>query len=103
MFQDDEDETDHGSDELHKKLTERAKQEFIEGCYQAYDLLVKDGSKTLEEAEISSIQKAINRMTSYFIMQEEYEKCQFLKRFVDENMPGFEIVPDETIQKDLND
>jgi ferritin len=101
MFQDD-DEMDHGSDELHKQLTERSKQEFIEGCYQAYDLLVKDGSKTLEEAEISSIQKAINRMTSYFIMQEEYEKCQFLKRFVDENMPGFEIVPDETIQKDLN-
>lgn len=102
MFQDDDDEIDHGSDELHKRLTERAKHEFIEGCYQAYELLVKEGPKTLQEAEISSIQMAINRMTSYFIMQEEYEKCQFLKRFVDENMPGFEIVPDVTIQKDLN-
>lgn len=101
MFQDD----DNDEDALYAQLKAHAaksKKEFISGCYEAYDILKRDGSKALEEAEITSIQKAINRMTTYFIIVEEYEKCQFLQEFVKDNMPDFEIVPDEAIRESLN-
>ena len=100
MFEDEY--QDHGPDEIERDLTERAKKDFMEGCYQAYDILVKDGKGALDEAELPSIQRAINRMTAFFIIKEEVEKCQFLKTFVNENIPGFEITPDETIERDLN-
>lgn len=100
MFEDEY--QDHGPDEIERDLTERAKKDFMEGCYQAYDILVKDGKGALDEAELPSIQRAINRMTAFFIIKEEFEKCQFLKTFVNENIPGFEITPDETIERDLN-
>lgn len=89
-------------EEIQRDLTTRAKKEFMEGCYQAYDILVKDGPDALSQAELPSIQRAINRMTAFFILQEEFEKCQFLKTFVNENIPGFEITPDESIERDLN-
>jgi hypothetical protein len=100
MFEDEY--QDHGPEEIQRDLTERAKKDFMEGCYQAYDILVKDGGSALLEAELPSIQRAINRMTAFFIIREEFEKCQFLKNFVKENIPGFEITPDETIERDLN-
>jgi hypothetical protein len=89
-------------EDLEKSIRERSKKDFIEGCYQAYDILLKDGSKAITQTELPAIQKAINRMTAFFIINEEFEKCQFLKNFVKENMPDFEITPDETIEKDLN-
>ena len=100
MYQEDDD--DYGQDKLQMQRMERARQEFIKGCYEAYQLLVDEGPRTLQGAEITSIQRAINRMTSFFIMREEYEKCQFLKSFVTKYMPDFEIQPDESIQRDLN-
>jgi ferritin len=101
MFEDDDDEIS-SSEERMRQYREKSKQEFIEGCYEAYDLLVKSGKKALDEAEVSSIQKAINRMTTFFILREEYEKCQFLKSFVKDHMPEFQITPDESIKEDLN-
>lgn len=102
MFSNYDDEDLDGSEELRQELIRRSKEEFIEGCYEAYDLLATRGQEALKEAELSSIQKAINRMTSLFIIKEEYERCQFLKKFVDEHMPGFQITPDNDIEKDLN-
>ena len=79
-----------------------AKEDFIQGCYDAYAVLVTQGRSALDEAEISSIQRAINKMTALFIVNEEFERCSFLQRFVAENMPGFKIEPDPTIEKELN-
>jgi hypothetical protein len=40
-------------------------------------------------------------MMALFVMNEEYERCQFIKSFVDKHMPGFEIIPDITVEKEL--
>ena len=101
FYEDDDDDFIEGS-EVTKERMAMAQEEFIEGCYEAYDLLATRGKEALKEAEITSIQRAINRMTMLFIMKEEYERCEFLKKFVDENMKGFKITPDTAIQKDLN-
>jgi hypothetical protein len=37
-----------------------------------------------------------------FVINEEYERCQFLKSFADKHMPGFEISPDNSVQKELS-
>ncbi len=104
MFDDEfYDESEMGDPELYEKeVRAMAKQEFINGCYEAYDVLVTQGKAALQEAEISSIQRAINKMTALFIVNEEFERCSFLQRFVAENMPGFKIEPDPTVEKELN-
>jgi hypothetical protein len=84
-----------------KMLTEKAKQEFVEGCYQAYDMLIEKGPKALEEAEISSIKNAMNRMAALFILKEEYERCNFLKQFASNHIKGFSIVPDSSVYQEM--
>jgi endo-1,4-beta-D-glucanase Y len=84
-----------------QRRREAEKQEFIKGCYQAYDILATQGSAAMQQAELPSIQKAINRMTAFFLLQEEYERCGFLKGFVEENIPGWTIDPDWTVEKNL--
>lgn len=87
---------------LRKKATQKAKQDFIQGCYDAYDLLVSAGESALHGTDEKDIRNAINRMTSFFILSEEYERCEFLKNFVRRYMPGFEISPDTSIQQELS-
>lgn len=102
MYEDDDDFIEEFENDLErKKKFTKAKTEFISGCYQAYDMLITKGPKALEEAEISSIKSAINRMAAFFISQEEYERCNFLKKFVSENMKGFSINPDKNVYKEL--
>ena len=84
-----------------QKRIAREKQEFIRGCYEAYDILVSHGSAALEQAELPAIQRAIQRMTAFFLLQEEYERCGFLKGFVEENIPGWTIEPDWSVEKNL--
>lgn len=88
--------------EASREALERSKQEFIKGCYDAYELLVTRGPKALEEAPVKEIQKAINRMTQLFLLREEYERCGFLKQYVSAHMPEFEIVPDPSVVKELS-
>jgi hypothetical protein len=88
-------------DELQHMIRLRARKEFIEGCYEAYDLLATRGEQALEGAEIPAVQRAINRMTAFFITKEEYERCDFLKRYTEKHMPGFVINPDWEVEKEL--
>ena len=44
--------------------------------------------KKMGVSEIGGAQLAIRRMLGLFIDQEEYEKCIFLKKFLDENFEG---------------
>ena len=103
MFDDYEDEegpdTGYGPD---RDRLEKAKKEFISGCYDAYELLANDGASILAPSGMPSIKKAINRMTAYFTLVEEFERCGFLQKFVKENIPGFEIEPDMDIPRQLN-
>ena len=88
-------------DEFNLEGRKNAAQEFITGCYDAYEILQTSGKNALSEAGEAPIKNAINRMAALFIMREEYEKCSFLKKFVSENIPGFEIKPDEVLQKEI--
>ena len=107
MYEEDDDEfegqLEEHSKQIQKKLKEIAKKEFVEGCYMAYDMLVSQGPKALESGDMSAICKAIDRMMSLFIIKEEYERCQFLAKYVKENIPNHEIVPDPTVNLELDD
>ena len=103
MFEDDEDDDLLGSkiNEFERARLEKAKLEFIEGCYEAYDMLVSKGAQVINETPTSEIQTAINRMTQLFLINEEYERCNFLKKYVNEHMPEFEIKPDPSVIREL--
>jgi len=102
MFDDYEDEGPDTGWTPEKEHLESSKKEFISGCYDAYDLLANDGAAILVPAEMPAIKKAINRMSAYFLLIEEYERCGFLQKFVKENIPGFVIEPDMDIPRQLN-
>ena len=109
MYGDDDD--DLGEDingyfeEQAKEIAERNRKEtlknFIEGCYVAYDLLANEGSRAMEGSNEESIGSAINRMTALFLEREEYERCGFLQKFVNEHMPGMEVIPDQEVMREL--
>jgi len=101
-YEDDEDDQMERANELKKKVIERAKKEFVAGCYDAYEMLSTRGKEAINGTSPKDIQKAINRMMALFVISEEYERCQFLKSFVDKHMPGFEITPDSNIKKELS-
>jgi hypothetical protein len=92
-------------EEQAREVAERTRREtlknFIEGCYVAYDMLAKEGARAMEGSNEESIGSAINRMTALFLEREEYERCGFLKRFVNEHMPGREVIPDPDVIKEL--
>ncbi len=101
-----DDEDDEGYDEeinneLKKQFIERSKKEFVAGCYDAYEMLSTKGKEAIQGTNPKEIQTAINRMMALFVINEEYERCQFLKSFVGKHMPGFEITPDNSVQKEL--
>ena len=80
---------------------EAQKDEFIRGCYEAYDLLTSQGAKALEDGNLPSIANAINRMLAYFLIEEDYERCDFLKKFINEHMPEYQVEPDTNVEKEL--
>jgi len=80
---------------------EAQKKEFIKGCYDAYDLLTSQGAKALDDGNLPNIANAINRMLAYFLLEEDYERCNFLKRFINEHMPDFKVEPDINVEKEL--
>lgn len=104
MFDDEfEDELEQKHQALQARLREKARKEFIDGCYTAYGILERDGQKALQQGDLSSICRAINRMMSLFLIREEYERCQFLKRYVETYIPGHSIDPDPLVSQQLND
>ena len=88
---------------LQQQLKARARKEFIDGCYTAYEILERDGKKALDQGDLNSICRAINRMMSLFLIKEEYERCSFLKNYVEQNIPGHTIDPDPVVVQQLSD
>jgi len=102
MYDEDDDYQEETHNELKKQVIERAKKEFVAGCYDAYEMLTTKGEGAIQGTNPKEIQTAINRMMALFVINEEYERCQFLKSFVSKHMPGFEITPDNNVQKELS-
>jgi hypothetical protein len=100
--EEDDDDQEEIANELKKKIIERAKKEFVAGCYDAYEMLSTKGKEAIQGTNPKEIQTAINRMMALFVINEEYERCQFLKSFVSKHMPGFEITPDNNVQNELS-
>lgn len=98
-----QDQLDERTKSLQQQLKARARKEFIDGCYTAYEILERDGKKALDQGDLSSICRAINRMMSLFLVKEEYEKCSFLKKYVEQNIPGHTIDPDPIVAQQLSD
>ena len=98
-----EDHLEQQANKIRSNIKAEAKKEFIQGCYMAYDLLVAKGPEALESGDMTSICNAINRMMSLFLIREEYERCQFLKQFVNDNIPNHEIVPDPLVNLELGE
>lgn len=104
MFDDDlEDELEQKHRQLQARLREKARKEFIEGCYSAYGILERDGERALQQGDLGSICRAINRMMSLFLVREEYERCLFLKRYVEQHIPGHAIEPDPLVDHQLKE
>lgn len=64
------------------------KQLFVDSCNEAFVVLNKAKKEKRGVSDIDGAQLAIRRMLGLFIDQEEYEKCIFLKKFLDENFEG---------------
>jgi len=64
------------------------KQLFVDSCNEAFVVLNQAKKEKMGVSDIGGAQLAIRRMLGLFIDQEEYEKCIFLKKFLDENFEG---------------
>jgi hypothetical protein len=64
------------------------KQLFVDSCNEAFVVLNQAKKEKMGVSDIGGAQLAIRRMLGLFIDQEEYEKCIFLKKFLDENFKG---------------
>ena len=105
MFYEDEDDDDMPSEKaraLRRKLIEKSKKEFRKGCYDAYDMMVDKGARVIAEGNRKEIEKAINRMTALFLLEEQYERCKFIQEFAAQHLPGFQITPDPNLEKELS-
>jgi len=71
--------------------------EFIQNCNDAYSAIIKNPDsvitkeKTKEEKD--KLILALNRISALFIIREEYEKCEALKKFVNDKIPGETLCP----------
>ena len=101
-YEEEDDEQMNAADELNRIIIERARAEFIAGCYEAYEILATKGEVAIQGTNPKEIENAINRMLALFVINEEYERCQFLKTFVDKHMPGFKLTPDSSVKKELS-
>ena len=84
-----------------QRMREAAVRDFVDGCYAAYEVLEERGAEALETGEPDAIKMALNRMMALFLHKEEYEKCAFLKAFVDSHMEGHSIQPDWAVIEDM--
>ncbi len=68
--------------------THMTKEIFTGYCNEAYTVLLEAKKKKLSVSQFKDADLALRRMLGVFIDKEEYEKCSFLKKFLDENFEG---------------
>jgi hypothetical protein len=103
---DDEEDEDFLDNELTTKKAEMereeiARKEFASNCNAAYKVISTDPS-TIEVVKEENLINALNRMAAFFIVTEEFEKCERIKNFLEEKVPGEKLNPSlEEVQKFL--
>lgn len=73
-------------EEIKQNMEREAKKNFIAAAYRAYDVLVKDGINAVNTIQKDSAILAIRRILGLMQEREEYERCFFLKTFLEEEM-----------------
>ena len=87
-------------EDLLNKFREAAIVKFVDACYEAYDLIIKEGVNEEDFSEREEIRKALRKMLALFESREEYEKCKDVSWVLESEFPGFETTPDyEYIQE----
>lgn len=76
---------------------EKERRDFVKYCNDAYEV-IKHSPDSIIDGEDSPVKKetlinAINRMSALFIIEEEYEKCTYLKKFMENRIPGETFEP----------
>jgi hypothetical protein len=99
----DDDEDDEGFDEdliiremkMEKESKER--KEFIQNCNDAFKAIESDPDNILDSSNPATkkdnLINALNRMSALFILQEEYEKCETLRKFIESKIPDVKLEP----------
>jgi|APGre2960657404_1045060.scaffolds.fasta_scaffold133144_1 hypothetical protein len=64
------------------------KEIFTGYCNEAYTVLLEARQKKLNVSQFKDANLALRRMLGLFVDKEEYEKCSFIKKFLDENFKG---------------
>jgi len=110
-FDDDEDDDDEFDEDLIIREMETEKEtkerkEFIRNCNDAYEAIKTDPDNIIDDknpaTKKANLINALNRMSALFILQEEYEKCETLKKFAESKIPEVELSPNvEEIKKFL--
>ena len=109
---DDEEDDDEDFDEgliireMEREKETKERKEFIRNCNDAYEAIKTDPDNIVNSenpaTKKDNLINALNRMSALFILQEEYEKCETLKRFAKAKIPEIELTPNvEEIKKFL--
>ena len=94
MFEDYENEGLNVPDEnaIREELLSKAREEFKKAAYKGYDILITKGRGAIEEGQKDEAVTAIRRILGLMIEEEEYEKCGFIKNFLEKEL-GVEPEP----------
>jgi hypothetical protein len=75
--------------ELSQEELKRSKKEnFVFYCDQGFDLLQQAALAGTDLKSIKDSNFALRRMLGFFVDQEEFEKCAFLKMMLEKHFPG---------------
>jgi len=110
-FDDDEDDDEDFDEgliirEMESEKETKERKEFIRNCNDAYEAIKTDPDNIVNSenpaTKKDNLINALNRMSALFILQEEYEKCETLKRSAKAKIPEIELTPNvEEIKKFL--
>jgi hypothetical protein len=100
-FDDDEDDDDFDEELIIREMQEekeiKERQEFIKNCNEAYEAIKTDPDNIVNKdnpaTKKENLINALNRMSALFIIQEEYEKCEVLRKFVESKIPDVKLEP----------
>lgn len=97
---DDEDEDDFLDEDLiirEMEKEEKTRREFIQNCNDAFRAIELDPENILDPdnpaTKKDNLINALNRMSALFILQEEYEKCEILRKFIETKIPNGKLEP----------
>lgn len=83
------------------KMSREIGKKFREAAYKGYDLLEVSGKDAVDPNNIEEAILAIRRILGLMVIEEEYEKCQFLKEFLIKKLDAKNPEPIFDFEKNL--